>query len=531
MKRAAFAVPALVLAGALLGCAHGRPPLPPAPERMPQAERAVRASLAVTAETELQEYGNPSGTFRVSGALSKRLVDAIAASGQFDEVRAGGKGALTLEAKFSSDYDTHFGLQLAHFLSGMFTLCDFGMCGLWTTPIDHIVTIEATVRRNGNAVASFSEKQVSTSRVGDISQNGFEPSGWKMEGHRSAVDNAIAKLVADLVAKTDALAAAARAGVRRAVAPDTAWTEASPWDDRVAQAVFVGPDGDDAMPAGYSIRARAQAPAEADEPPPAPVAELPNVDAPSYSTRPRPDDVAVIVGIESYPHGLPRADYAERDARAVRAHVLALGYPERNVILLTGEEASRAGLVKNLERRLPELVKEDSNVFVYYSGHGAPDPSTGKAYLLPFDGDPAYLEDTGYSVERLYRKLGELKAKRVLVALDSCFSGSGGRSVLPKGLRPLVTKIDEGAVPSNVAALTASSGIQVSGALDEASHGAFTYYFLAGLNGAAADKSGRVTLSSLYGYLSPKVADEARRQNREQEPQLFAADGGGFVLR
>lgn len=256
-----------------------------------------------------------------------------------------------------------------------------------------------------------------------------------------------------------------------------------------------------------------------------------DVDNPRYHAQARPDDVAVVVGVEKYAGDLPSAEYAERDARAVRAHLLALGFPEQNVILLTGAQASRAGIVKNVERRLPTLVSGDSTVFFYYSGHGAPDPETGKAYLLPFDGDPAYLEDTAYPVERLYRKLGALKAKRVLVALDSCFSGAGGRSVLAKGTRPLVTKISEGTVPPDVIALTASGPRQVAGALDDQGHGAFTYFLLKGLNGAAEDDQGHVTIESLYDYLKPKVEGAARRENRDQTPKLVGGNGAAVVLR
>lgn len=45
-------------------------------------------------------------------------------------------------------------------------------------------------------------------------------------------------------------------------------------------------------------------------------------------------------------------------------------------------------------------------------------------------------------MKSLYHNLGQLKAKRVVVALDSCFSGAGGRSVLASGVKPLVTKLD-----------------------------------------------------------------------------------------
>lgn len=256
---------------------------------------------------------------------------------------------------------------------------------------------------------------------------------------------------------------------------------------------------------------------------PKPEAKTPprsDADTPRYKGGERPDDYAVVIGIEKY-SDLPEARFAENDAAAVRDHLAALGVPERNIVSLIGAKAGKAAFMKTFETWLPRNAGPDSTVWVYYSGHGAPDPRTGQAFLLPWDGDPQFLDDTGYPLKRLYAKLEELPAKRVIVALDSCFSGAGGRSVLAKGTRPLVTKLDMGVTGKKVVSMTASAAEQISGTLEEQGHGLFTYHFLDGLNGAAADARGRVTLAGLYAYLQPKVSDSARRQNRDQTPQLL----------
>ncbi|MBI5881751.1 MAG: caspase family protein, partial [Elusimicrobia bacterium] len=294
-----------------------------------------------------------------------------------------------------------------------------------------------------------------------------------------------------------------------------------------------------AAPAGLSKEELQQMMAEAVKAaakPSAPTAQpsvSSDVDTPSYRNPENADNFAVVVGVENY-NGLPDAQFAERDAKAVYEHLIALGYPQRNIALLTGARATRTGLVKNLEAWLPQNVNERSTVFFYYSGHGAPDPAAGTAFLVPADGDPQYLEETSYPVKRVYEKLGALKAKRVLVAMDSCFSGSGGRSVLAKGTRPLVGKIDLGSVGGKVVSLTASAASQISGTAEEQGHGLFTYFFLRGLNGDAKDAAGSVTVKSLFGYLSPRVQDVAKRGNRDQTPQLLPfvlPDGGDVRLR
>lgn len=241
---------------------------------------------------------------------------------------------------------------------------------------------------------------------------------------------------------------------------------------------------------------------------------LPPLKSPRFSAAERPDDIAVVVGIEAYSEFATKAPYAERDADAVKAHLLALGVPERNIVLLKGAKAGKASIEKHLSTWLPQLAKTGSRVYFYFSGHGAPDIKTGKAYLVPWDGDPNFLADTAVPLDRLYAKLAALPSERVLVAIDSCFSGAGGRSVLASGARPLVTRVETGDAPAKLTVLSASAADEVSGSLDDKGHGAFTYFLLEGLN------AGKTTPKALVDYLTPQVQDESRRLNRSQTPQL-----------
>ncbi len=276
---------------------------------------------------------------------------------------------------------------------------------------------------------------------------------------------------------------------------------------------------------GGAVAAVKPAPRPAEIEPRAPADISSDVDETPRKSPVHADDFALVIGIEKY-QSVPPAQYSERDAAAFKNYAIgALGVPEENVIYLTGSRATRTGIAKYVEEWLPKNADEKSRVYVYYSGHGAPDPVKGNAYLIPWDGDPSFLESTAYPVSKLYESLQKLKAKQVLVALDSCFSGGGGRSVMAKGARPLVN-IVETPLPQDpkLSVLTASSGEEIAGGLDEQGHGMFTYYLLKGLKGEAAGADGHVTLSSLQSYVSQSVKRAARRQNREQTPQLKAAD-------
>jgi hypothetical protein len=268
--------------------------------------------------------------------------------------------------------------------------------------------------------------------------------------------------------------------------------------------------------------------------PVAPTAELRAIVAPVFQQAERPNDYALVVGIEKY-DDLPAATFADRDAAAATDFIHALGVPTANIVTLMDSHATKSGLAKKLEGWLANNVNENSTVYFYYSGHGAPDIKTGDAYLVPYDGDPEYLDQTGYPLKRVYEKLGNLKAKRVLVMLDSCFSGAGGRSILPKGARPLVGIVDTGTkdLDAKISVLAAADSKQISGTNDEKGHGLFSYYLFNGLNGGAKNASGQVTLDSLFAYLKPKVADEAHRRNREQVPQFMTSgtESNGLILR
>lgn len=248
-----------------------------------------------------------------------------------------------------------------------------------------------------------------------------------------------------------------------------------------------------------------------------------DVDAiPETRAAQRTNDYAVVIGIERY-RDIKGVEFAERDAATMKAYLIRLlGFPEENVAILSSDRAAKSDLEKYLGNWLGNRVGPGSTVFVYYAGHGAPNPKTGEPFIIPYDGDPNYLDSTAVPVKELYAKLAKLPARQVVVVLDSCFSGAGGRSVLAKGARPLVMTSDAPPVLNDRLIVFAAAGSnQISTSQEAARHGLFTYFFLRGLKGeAASGKDGSVTVESLYRYLQPQVEKNARLQNVEQVPVL-----------
>jgi len=257
-------------------------------------------------------------------------------------------------------------------------------------------------------------------------------------------------------------------------------------------------------------------------------AVISDVDTPPRGhAKPRPHAYAVVMGIEQYRQNLPKADFAAKDAQVTRDYLTrAMGYQEENVVVLLNDKATKTDLEKYIEHWLPNRVEKDASVFVYFSGHGAPNPKTGDAYLVPYDGDPAFVEATGYPLKRLYEQLNKLPAKEVIVMLDSCFSGAGSRSVIAKGMRPMVISVENPVVAGGrTVVLAASSGAQVSSTYDQKGHGLLTYYFLKGLQGDAdRNRDGTIELSEVFDFTKPQVERTARREyNNEQTPQLLGS--------
>jgi len=244
----------------------------------------------------------------------------------------------------------------------------------------------------------------------------------------------------------------------------------------------------------------------------------PGLDAPSFSMKQDPNRFALVIGIENY-RSAPAASYAERDAAAMRAYLRALGTPDRNIYFLSGPNATKSAIVGRLEELLPKNMNGNSSLFVYYSGHGSQDEK-GNGYLVPWDGELNMLASTAISLKQFYADIKALPASRIIVAMDSCFSGSGARSAMPEGARPLVVmKETASSLPGNMALLTSAAAAEISGAKDAAAHGLFTYYLLKQM-AEKAKPGASLRVGDFFGGVSEAVADEAHRQNREQTPQF-----------
>jgi len=244
------------------------------------------------------------------------------------------------------------------------------------------------------------------------------------------------------------------------------------------------------------------------------------------------NDLAVVFGIESYKK-VPGASFAKRDAIWIKKYFEnVLGIPEKQIYFKTDTDVTLAVLNMAFGGWLEKRIKKnESNVFIYYAGHGAPDIQKNKAYLIPYDGDPNYAADTGYEMETLYDHLGKLGAASVTVFLDACFSGANrNNEMLLADARPVFMEVDA-STAGNVTVFSATGGKEISSAWPEKKHGLFSYYLMKGIRGDAdANKDHQITVGELGDYVKENVSDMAGMLDREQMPRLQTMDKSRVLI-
>ncbi|MBN1622424.1 MAG: caspase family protein [Endomicrobiales bacterium] len=242
-----------------------------------------------------------------------------------------------------------------------------------------------------------------------------------------------------------------------------------------------------------------------------------------------PDAVAVVIGVQEYTNeSVPRVKYALNDAYMVKQYLVkTLGYREGNIIF--AENPTKAdferifGTRDNHKGQLFNYIKSGkSDVFIYYTGHGAPGVNSKATYFVPSDCHSNYVELSGYSLDQFYYNISKLPAKNMTVVLDACFSGNSESGTLVKGASPLAM-VYRSKIPKGINVFTGCSDTELTSWYPEKQHSLFTYFFLKGLHGDAnTDSNDVLTFKELEDYVIAEVSYLARRlYGREQTPKLI----------
>lgn len=246
----------------------------------------------------------------------------------------------------------------------------------------------------------------------------------------------------------------------------------------------------------------------------------------------RTDAVAIVIGVEDYDNFVP-APYADNDADLMAEYF-------RNVIGInkvytyTNHDVSGFFFDNTFDPNYGELqkaiAKGQTEVFVYYSGHGMPSKDGSKVFLFPADGRIEALDRQGYDLNKFYQNLESLGAKKITVFLDACFSGASRTSgtyetenlIAMKGIR-ITPKVKQPWEENpNFTVFTSSDYNETSLGFDPSETGLFTYYLCAGLQGNAdRNNDQKITLGELREYVINNVTETSVKISGLQTPRFF----------
>lgn len=232
-------------------------------------------------------------------------------------------------------------------------------------------------------------------------------------------------------------------------------------------------------------------------------------------------DTAVIAAVEQYLMVSP-VPGARRNADAWYTWFTSgRGTAEGRVRLLRDRQVTRERLLKQAREAASEAVP-GGTLWLIFIGHGAP-AADGKDGVLvgadaQQDADSLYARSVART--ELLEVLAKSRADRIVVVLDTCFSGQTptGQPVVA-GLQPLVLSRAASVADARMTVLTAAKSDQFAGPLPGAGRPAFSYLVLGGLRGWA-DKNGdgQVTAAELVAY--SENALRALVTGRSQTPTL-----------
>jgi len=244
--------------------------------------------------------------------------------------------------------------------------------------------------------------------------------------------------------------------------------------------------------------------------------------------------LAVIFGIENY-RNVSNVNFAYRDATIMKEYFSStIGIPKEQIYFRANDEVTlgefRKIFSKNgwLDKR---VIENKTDIYFYYAGHGAPAIKEEKAFLIPFDGDPNYPVQTGYSLETVFENLSKLNANSVTVFLDACFTGANRENeMLLAGARPVSIQLKNNYL-NDVTVFSATSSNEISSSYPKNKHGLFSYFLMKGMQGEAdTNKDNKLTINELFDYTKKNVSRIAGTLDREQTPQLECLEPEKIII-
>ena len=246
---------------------------------------------------------------------------------------------------------------------------------------------------------------------------------------------------------------------------------------------------------------------------------------------------ALVIGINDYSdQSIRDLKFAVNDASSIQQTLIdVLGFDEENINVLSDRNATKDNILRALGRYIEEDIEENSQLLVYFAGHGetiGSEAAGQQGYLLPHDaqiGTVSSLYSTGIAMNDLQNLARTIRPKHVLFLMDACYGGlantrSAGTSIFVRN-----------AMERNARQLiTAGSASEQVIESSEWQHSAFTKVFLDAVREQHADSNsdGIISTMELFSYIENRVPYYAASLGGQQTPQYtkLTPDDGTFLF-
>lgn len=234
---------------------------------------------------------------------------------------------------------------------------------------------------------------------------------------------------------------------------------------------------------------------------------------------PNENTFVLIIGNENYTQ-LADVPFAIRDGEVFAKYCnKTLGIPENNIRIY--QNATYGAMLAAMDdmSSIAKAYGENSiNIIVYYAGHGAPNDATKEAYLIPVDAFSVNPK-VCYALKDFYADLADMRARRVMVFLDACFSGSARaeNGEMLASARGVAISSKKEMLNGNMMVLSATNGSETALPYEKEQHGLFTYFLLKKLQ----ESKGEIKMGDLSDYIKTNVARQSVVINKKaQNPTL-----------
>jgi uncharacterized caspase-like protein len=164
------------------------------------------------------------------------------------------------------------------------------------------------------------------------------------------------------------------------------------------------------------------------------------------------------------------------------------------------------------------VMQGQTDIYIFFAGHGLASEDGQNMYLLPYDGAPELLGKTAILREELFSDITAANPRSVTVFLDTCYSGTTRGIETLVASRPIAIRAREQSIPEGFTVMTAAAGDETAKPLEEAKHGLFSYFLMKGMEGDAdANQDNQITAGELHAYVQQNVIQQS---SGSQTPEL-----------